>query len=584
MSLPFSSPLFLHSSTSLSELCGKSNSNGLWQRNSVRKAMLVVKAGPKRIEFDRNCRDALLSGINKLADAVSVTLGPKGRNVVLSESDKLKVINDGVTIARAIELPDTIENAGVMLIQEVATKTNGSAGDGTTTAILLTRELITYGLLAIANGANPVSLKKGMERAVEELINVLKEKTYAVKSNDEIKAVASLSAGNDEYVGNLIAEAIEKIGPDGVISIESSKSSETSVTVDEGMKIDKGYMSPHFVTNKDKSTVEFENARVLVTDLKISTVKEIVPLLEKSTQLSVPLLIIAEDISRQVLETLVLNKMQGVLNVAVVKCPGLGEGKKAILQDIALMTGADFISGDFGLTLETATSDQLGIAQKVTITCNFTTIVADPSTKAEIQARIMQIKKDLAETDSKYLAEKLSGRIAKLCGGVAVIKVGAHTEIELEDRKLRIEDAKNATFAAMAEGVVPGGGATYIHLSKQIPVIKEAFEDPDEQIGADIVGKALLAPAKLIAANAGVDGEVVVEKIKACDSRSGYNAITGKYEDLITAGVIDPCRVSRCALQNAVSVAGMILTTQAILVEKTKKAKPLVPQIPGISP
>ncbi|KAH6764831.1 TCP-1/cpn60 chaperonin family protein [Perilla frutescens var. hirtella] len=584
MSLPFSSPLFLHSSASLSELGGKSKSNGLWQRNSVRKTMLVVKAGPKRIEFDRNCRDALLSGINKLADAVSVTLGPKGRNVVLSESDKLKVINDGVTIARAIELPDTIENAGVMLIQEVATKTNGSAGDGTTTAILLTREMITYGLLAIANGANPVSLKKGMERAVEELINVLKEKTYAVKSNDEIKAVASLSAGNDEYVGNLIAEAIEKIGPDGVISIESSKSSETSVTVDEGMKIDKGYMSPHFVTNKDKSTVEFENARVLVTDLKISTVKEIVPLLEKSTQLSVPLLIIAEDISRQVLETLVLNKMQGVLNVAVVKCPGLGEGKKAILQDIALMTGADFISGDFGLTLETATSDQLGIARKVTITCNFTTIVADPSTKAEIQARIMQIKKDLAETDSKYLAEKLSGRIAKLCGGVAVIKVGAHTEIELEDRKLRIEDAKNATFAAMAEGVVPGGGATYIHLSKQIPVIKEAFEDPDEQIGADIVGKALLAPAKLIAANAGVDGEVVVEKIKACDSRSGYNAMTGKYEDLITAGVIDPCRVSRCALQNAVSVAGMILTTQAILVEKTKKAKPLVPQIPGISP
>ncbi|KAH6799266.1 TCP-1/cpn60 chaperonin family protein [Perilla frutescens var. frutescens] len=360
MSLPFSSPLFLPFSTSLS-----------------------------------------------LADAVSVTLGPK-------ESDKLKVINDGVAIARAIELPDTIENAGVMLIQEVATKTNGSAGDGTITAILLTREMITYGLLAIANRANPVSLK----RAVEELINVLKEKTYAVKSNDEIKVVASLSAGNDECVGNLIVEAIENIGPDGVISIESSKPSETSVTVDKGMKIDKGYMSPHFVTNKDKLTVEFENARVLVTDLKISTMKEIVPLLEKSTQLSVSLLIIAKDISWQVLETLVLNKMQGVLNVVVVKCPGLGEGKKAILQDIALMT-------DFGLTLKTATSDQLGIAQKVTITCNFTTIVADPSTKAEIQARIMQIKKDLAEIDSKYLAEKLSGRIAKLCGGVVVIKVPA---------------------------------------------------------------------------------------------------------------------------------------------------------------
>ncbi|KAL1538463.1 chaperonin 60 subunit alpha 2, chloroplastic [Salvia divinorum] len=584
MSLPFSSPMFLHSGASFSGLLGKSNPNRLWQRNSARKTMLVVKAGPKRIEFDKKCRDALLSGINKLADAVSVTLGPKGRNVVLSESEKLKVINDGVTIARAIELPDTIENAGVLLIQEVATKTNGSAGDGTTTAILLAREMIRYGLLAITNGANPVSLKKGMERTVEELVKVLSEKSYAVRGSDEIKAIASLSSGNDEYIGNLIAEAIEKIGPDGVISIESSSSSETSVIVDEGMKIDKGYMSPHFVTNKDKSIVEFENARVLVTDLKISSLKEIVPLLEKSTQLSVPLLIFAEDISRQVLETLVLNKMQGVLNVAVVKCPGLGEGKKAILQDIALMTGADFISGDFGVALETATSDQLGIARKVTISCNFTTIVADPSTKAEIKARIMQIKKDLAETDSKYLAEKLSGRIAKLCGGVAVIKVGAHTEVELEDRKLRIEDAKNATFAAMAEGVVPGGGATYIHLSKQIPVIKDAFKDPDEQMGADIVGKALLAPAKVIAANAGVDGDMVLEKIRACDSNFGYNAMSGRYEDLIAAGVIDPCRVSRCALQNAVSVAGMILTTQAIMVEKIKKTKPLVPHIPGISP
>ncbi|KAL0442324.1 UNVERIFIED_CONTAM: Chaperonin 60 subunit alpha 2, chloroplastic [Sesamum latifolium] len=584
MSLPFSSPLFLRPESLFSESRGISNSYGLWRRNTVKRPLLVVKAGPKRIEFDRKCRDALLSGINKLADAVSVTLGPKGRNVVLSESETLKVINDGVTIARAIELPDTIENAGAVLIQEVATKTNGSAGDGTTTAIVLAREMIKSGLLAITNGANPVSLKKGMDRTVKELVRSLKEKGYAVKGSDDIKAVASLSAGNDEYIGNLIAEAIEKIGPDGVITIESSSSSETYVTVEEGMKIDKGYMSPHFVTNKDKSIVEFENARILVTDQKLSAVKHIVPLLEKATQLSVPLLIIAEDISIKVLETLVVNKLQGVLNVAVVKCPGFAEGKKAILQDIALMTGADFLSGDLGLTLETATSDQLGIARHVTITSNSTTIVADPSTKAEIQARIMQIKKDLAETDSKYLAEKLSERIAKLCGGVAIIKVGAHTEIELEDRKLRLEDAKNATFAAMAEGVVPGGGATYIHLSKQIPAIKNVFQDPDERIGADIVGMALLAPAKLIAANAGTDGAVVVEKIKACDSRVGYNAMNGRYEDLMAAGVIDPCRVSRCALQNAVSVAGMILTTQAILAEKIKKPKPLVPHVPGISP
>ncbi|KAK4488000.1 hypothetical protein RD792_003739 [Penstemon davidsonii] len=584
MSLPFSSPSFLKPNHAFSEIRGKSNFYGMWSRNNVKKTSFLVKAGPKRIEFDRKCRDALLSGINKLADAVSVTLGPKGRNVVLSESNTVKVINDGVTIARAIELSDSIENTGALLIQEVATRTNGSAGDGTTTAIVLAREMIKSGLLAITYGANPVSLKKGMEKTVKQLVKILKEESYAVKGNDDIKAVATISAGNDEYVGNLIAEAIAKIGPDGVISIESSSSSETSVTVEEGMKIDKGYMSAHFVTNKDKSIVEFESVRILVTDQKISSVKEIVPLLEKATQLSVPLLIIAEDISRQVLETLVVNKMQGVLNVAVVKCPGMGEGKKAILQDIALMTGADFISGDLGMTLETATSDQLGIAQKVTITSTHTTIVADPSTKAEIQARIMQIKKDLAETDSKYMAEKLTERIAKLCGGVAIIKVGAHTEVELEDRKLRIEDAKSATFAAMAEGVVPGGGATYVHLSKQIPSIKKSFQDPDEQIGADIVGMALLAPAKLIAANAGVDGSVVVEKIKSRDSKIGYNAMNGRYEDLMAAGVIDPCRVSRCALQNAVSVAGMILTTQAILVEKTKKSKPLVPHIPGISP
>lgn len=330
--------------------------------------------------------------------------------------------------------------------------------------------------------------------------------------------------------------------------------------------------------------MEFENAKVLITDQKISTVKEIVPLLEKSTQLSVPLLIFAEDISMSVLETLIVNKNQGTLRVAVVKCPGVGERKKALLQDIALMTGADFLSGDLGLSLEYATSDQLGIARKVTITSNYTTIVADPSMKAEIKARISQIKKDLSETDSSYLSKKLSERIAKLSGGVAIIKVGAHTEMELEDRKLRIEDAKNATYAAMDEGIVPGGGATYVHLLEEIPSIKKSMEDPDEESGANIVASALKAPAKLIAANAGVDGDVVVEKIKILDWEFGYNAMTDKYEDLIVTGVIDPCRVSRCALQNAVSIAGIILTTQAILVEKIKEKKPPVPLLPGIHP
>ncbi|KAL4614563.1 hypothetical protein ACB092_07G062600 [Castanea dentata] len=466
----------------------------------------------------------------------------------------------------------------------VATKMNDLAGDGTTTAIVLARAMIKSGMLAVAFGANPVSLKKGMDKTVKELVKVLKKKSVPVRGRDDMKAVATISSGNDEFVGNLIAEAIEKIGPDGVISIESSSSFETSVIIEEGMKIDKGYMSPHFITNHDKSIVEFDNAKVLVTDQKISTVKEIVPLLEKTTQLSVPLLIIAEDISRQVLETLVVNKMQGLLNVAVVKCPGFLEGKKALLQDIALMTGADFLSGDLGLLLECATSDQLGIARKVTITSNSTTIVADPTTKAEIQARILQIKKDLAETDNASLSRKLSERIAKLSGGVAVIKVGAHTEVELEDRKLRIEDAKNATFAAMAEGIVPGGGATYIHLSELIPIVKNSMEDLDEQSGADIVAKALLAPAKSIASNAGIDGEIVVEKTRTCDWQTGYNAMTGRYEDLLSAGVADPCRVSRCALQNAVSIAGVVLTTQAVLVEKIKKPVPAIPHVPGITP
>ncbi|CAL5412860.1 unnamed protein product [Camellia sinensis] len=637
MSISLSSQLFFPQQASSLKQLGKQRVSGLWRNTQIVKKF-VVRAGPKRISFDKECREALLAGIDKLADAVSVTLGPKGRNVVLSESGTLKVINDGVTIARAIELADAIENAGAVLIQEVATKTNDLVGDGTTTAIILAREMIKSGLLAVSFGANPVSLKKGMDKTVKELVNVLRNKSCPVKGRDDIKAIASISAGNDDFIGNLIAEAIDKIGPDGVVSIASSSSSETSVMVEEGMKIDKGYMSPQFITNQDKSIVEFENAKVLVTDQKISNVKEIVPLLEKTTQLSVPLLIIAEDISRQVLETLIVNKMRGVLNVAVVKCPGFGEGKKALLQDIALMTAkivqfnsclahvdgqlsafhailnwaisqafmlvkiklefgiehkytilllmkcADFLSGDLGLTLEGATSDQLGIARKVTITSNSTTIVADPSTKAEIRARISQIKKDLAETDSASLSRKLSERIAKLSGGVAVIKVGAHTEMELEDRKLRIEDAKNATFAAMDEGIVPGGGATYVHLSEQISIIKNFLEDPDEQIGADIVGMALLAPAKLIASNAGVDGAVVVEKIRACDWQVGYNAMTGRYEDLVAVGVVDPCQVSRCALQNAVSVAGVVLTTQAILVEKTRKPKPPVPIVPGITP
>ncbi|XP_061952357.1 chaperonin 60 subunit alpha 2, chloroplastic-like isoform X1 [Populus nigra] len=582
-SFSISEPLAFPQQPLFSSLGGNKRASGIWRNHQVVNK-LVVRAGPKKISFGKDCREALQAGIDKLADAVSLTLGPQGRNVVLSDSKTLKVVNDGVTIARAIELPDSMENIGAILIQEVASKMNDMAGDGTTTAIILAREMIKTGMLAVSFGANPVFVKKGMDMAVKELVKVLKKNSFPVKGKDDIKAVASISAGNDEFVGNLIAETIEKIGSDGVISLESSSTSDTFVIIEEGMKFDKGYMSPQFITNQEKSLVEFDKAKVLVTDQKIANVQEIVPVLEKTTQLSVPLLIIAEDISKPVLETLVLNKMKGLLNVAVVKCPGFGDRKKASLQDIALMTGADFLSGDFGLTLGSVTSDQLGIARKVTITSNSTTIVADSATKAEIQARILQIKKDLAETDNAALSRKLSERIAKLSGGVAVIKVGAHTETELEDRKLRIEDAKNATFAAMDEGIVPGGGATYVHLSEQISSIKNSMKDENEKIGADIVAKALLAPAKTIATNAGVDGAVVVENIRSCDWRTGYNAMTGRYEDLLNAGVVDPCRVSRCALQSAVSIAGIVLTTQAVLVEKIKKPKPAVPYVPGITP
>ncbi|KAJ4821984.1 hypothetical protein Tsubulata_007535 [Turnera subulata] len=578
-----SSPLILPQKLLFSNLHGNRRVGGLWtERTTVRK--LVVRSGPKKISYGQECREGLLAGIDKLADAVSVTLGPKGRNVVLSDSKSLKVVNDGVTIARAIELSDSVENAGVMLIQEVADKMNDLAGDGTSTAIILAREMIKAGLLAVANGANPVSLKRGMDLTVKELVKVLKQYSVPVKGRDDIKAVASISAGNDEFVGNLIADSMTKIGPDGIISLQTSQTKETFVIIEEGMKIDKGYMSPRFITNQEKSIIEFDNPKILVTDLKILSVQEIVPVLEKTIQLSVPLLIFAEDISKKVLDTLVMNKLKGLLNVAVVKCPGILGRKKALLQDIALMTGADFLSGDFGMALKDATSDQLGIAQKVTITSNSTTIVADPSMKAEIQARISQIKKDLAETDKDGLREKLSERIAKLSGGVAIIKVGASTETELEDRKLRIEDAKNATFAAMEEGIVPGGGAAYVHLSEKISAIKGFMGDENEKMGASIVEQALLVPAKTIATNAGIDGSVVVENVRNCDWRTGYNAMTGRYEDLLNAGVIDPCRVSRCALQSAASIAGIALTTQAILVEKIKKPKPLVPHVPGITP
>ncbi|CAI8616397.1 unnamed protein product [Vicia faba] len=513
----------------------------------------VVKAAAKDIAFDQHSRAAMQAGIDKLADAVGLTLGPRGRNVVLDEFGSPKVVNDGVTIARAIELPDPMENAGAALIREVASKTNDSAGDGTTTASILAREIIRLGLLNVTSGANPVSIKKGIDKTVAALVEELERLARPVKGGDDIKAVATISAGNDELIGKMIAEAIDKVGPDGVLSIESSSSFETTVEVEEGMEIDRGYISPQFVTNLEKSIVEFENARVLITDQKISAIKDIIPLLEKTTQLRAPLLIISEDITGEALATLVVNKLRGILNVAAIKAPGFGERRKALLQDIAILTGAEFQASDLGLLVENTTIEQLGLARKVTISKDSTTIIADAASKDELQSRVAQLKKELSETDSIYDSEKLAERIAKLSGGVAVIKVGAATETELEDRKLRIEDAKNATFAAIEEGIVPGGGTALVHLSAYVPAIKEKLEDADERLGADIVQKALVAPASLIAQNAGIEGEVVVEKIK-----------NGEWE-------------------NAASVAGMVLTTQAIVVEKPKPKAPVAAAPQGLT-
>ncbi|KAK9999116.1 hypothetical protein SO802_018719 [Lithocarpus litseifolius] len=563
--------------------------NGNQQKQSNRlnfrqsSSRFVVRASAKDIAFDQHSRSALQAGIDKLADAVGLTLGPRGRNVVLDEFGSPRVVNDGVTIARAIDLPDAMENAGAALIREVASKTNDSAGDGTTTASILAREIIKLGLLSVTSGANPVSIKKGIDKTVLGLVEELEKKARPVKGRDDIKAVATISAGNDDLIGTMIADAIDKVGPDGVLSIESSSSFETTVEVEEGMEIDRGYVSPQFVTNPEKMIAEFENARVLVTDQKISAIKDIIPLLEKTTQLRAPLLIVAEDVTGEALATLVVNKLRGILNVAAIKAPSFGERRKAVLQDIAILTGAEFQASDLGLLIENTSVEQLGLARKVTIAKVSTTIIADAASKDELQARIAQLKKELAETDSVYDSEKLAERIAKLSGGIAVIKVGAATETELEDRKLRIEDAKNATFAAIEEGIVPGGGAALVHLSTIVPSIKDKIEDADERLGADIVQRALIAPASLIAQNAGIEGEVVVEKIKVREWEVGYNAMTDKYENLVEAGVIDPAKVARCALQNAASVAGMVLTTQAIVVEKPKPKTPMAAPPQGLT-
>jgi chaperonin GroL len=535
----------------------------------------VVRADAKDIVFDNDSRRKMQKGINKIANAVAVTLGPRGRNVVLEQDYGVpQVINDGVSIARAIELEDPVENAGAQLIKEVAGRTNDAAGDGTTTATVLAREMIHFGLQAVTSGANPISIKKGIDKTTAFLLGKLVENSRPVKGSGDIKSVASISAGNDEEIGQMIADALDKVGADGVLAIESGQGLDTTVDVQEGMEIDRGYISPQFVTNNERLLTEFDNCLVLVTDQKIEQVKDLVPILEQVTRANKPLLIIAEDVAGEALATLVVNKLRGIVSVCAIKAPGFGERRKSLLQDIAIVTGSEFIAKDLGMKVEEVSLDMLGTARKATIANTTCTLIADAANKDEISARIKQIKKELAETDSVYDTEKLSERIAKLAGGVAVIKVGAATETELEDRKLRIEDAKNATFAAVEEGIVPGGGTALLHLSEFVPEFKETLTDPEERLGADIVMKSLKSPCRIIAENSGVEGEVIVRKVLGQPFEVGYNAMYDRIENLIDSGVLDPTKVTRSGLSNAASIAGIMLTTQAVMTEKPEnKAK-----------
>ena len=542
-----------------------------WSEQERRRLRESRERGSDRSRRARPAPHPRLSPLTLSLSLPSFSLSPTGRNVVLEQSYGVpQVINDGVSIARAIELEDPVENAGAQLIKEVAGRTNDAAGDGTTTASVLAREMIHFGLQVVTAGANPVSVKKGIDKTCEFLVGKLRGLAKPVQGSADIKSVASISAGNDEAIGDLIAEALETVGADGVLTIESSNGLETTVEVQEGMQIDRGYASPQFVTNQEKLLVEFDNPRVLITDHKIESIKEILPLLEQVTRVNQPLLIIAEDVTGEALATLVVNKLRGIVSVCAVKAPGFGERRKALLQDIAIVTGAEYVAKDLGMKVEDTTLDQLGVARKVTAANVWTTIIADSANKEEIDLRVAQIKKELAETDSVYDTEKLSERVAKLAGGVAVIKVGAATEAELEDRKLRVEDAKNATFAAVEEGIVPGGGAALLHLSELVPEFKATLTDPEEKLGADIVMKALKAPARLIANNAGMEGDVIVEKLMGTSFEQGYNAMTGEVCDLIAAGVLDPAKVTRSGLTNACGIAGIMLTTQAVMVEKPK--------------
>lgn len=525
----------------------------------------------KQIVYAEDARAAMERGVNALADAVRVTLGPKGRNVVLEKKfGSPQIVNDGVTIAREIELADPLENMGAQLVKEVATKTNDVAGDGTTTAAVLAQAIVRAGLKNVAAGANPMLIKRGIEKAVEKAVEELKKIAKPVETKAAITQVASISA-NDRTIGELVADAMEKVGKDGVITVEESKGIGTSLEVVEGMNFDRGYISPYFITDADRMEATLNEPYILITDKKVSAVTDILPILEKVLQTGKPLLLIAEDVEGEALATLVVNKLRGTLSCAAVKAPGFGERRKAMLEDIAILTGGQVVSEELGLKLDKTTIDMLGRARQVRVKKDETIIVGGQGDPDKITKRIAQIKKQIEETTSDFDKEKLQERLAKLAGGVAVIEVGAATETEMKEKKLRIEDALNATRAAVEEGIVPGGGAALINVIPALDEIQTEFAD--EKTGVEIIKRALEEPLRQIAANAGYEGSVVVEKVKQSKPGVGFNALTGEYEDMIASGIIDPVKVTRTALQNAASIAAMILTTETLVAEIPEKEK-----------
>ena len=529
----------------------------------------------KMIIYGQEARKALEKGVDTLANAVRVTLGPRGRNVVLDKKfGSPTITNDGVTIAKDIELPDMFENMGAQLVREVASKTNDVAGDGTTTATVLAQAMVHAGMKNVTAGANPMFIKRGIEKVVERVVEAIKGMAVPVETSEAIAQAATISANNDAVIGKLIAEAMDKVGKDGVITVEESKTMHTELEHVEGMQFDKGYISPYFVTDSERMEAILEDPYILIVEKKISAITDIVHLLEDVSRSGRPLVMIAEDIEGEALATLVVNKLRGVLNVAAVKAPGFGDRRKEMLKDIAILTGAQVVSEEIGLKLENVRLDSLGSAVRVRITKDDTTIVEGKGSAEQIKARIEQIRRQIADSDSDYDREKLQERLAKLAGGVAVIRVGAATETELREKKHRLEDALSATRAAVEEGIIPGGGTAFV---RALPVLDTIKLEGDEKVAIDIIRQALVEPLRLIASNAGVEGSVVVEKVKEAQGNTGYDALHREYKDMVANGIIDPVKVTRSALQNAASIAAMVLTTETLTAEKAQKTARAVP-------